>query len=208
LIIITVRIDLKIKLLPFKAEISHWWQRAKNADLLFSKARITEDARHESVENAEHDIARLQTRIAQYHETEMSLKLTTEMVENLVHNWNQANAEMRRALASSIFEYLVYDLDARQIVDFKLKPWAELLMQLKLTLDDDGDDKKCPLHLVGNRVYSGVPGGRRAHNRIIAIHRSCHAHDSSPRLWRQSRRITDAGKTTAQCRNLSPLSGW
>jgi hypothetical protein len=61
------------------------------------------------------------------------------MVANLVKNWNEANDEMRRALANSIFEYLVYDLDLRQIVDFKLKPWTELLMQLKVTLDV-GDD--------------------------------------------------------------------
>jgi hypothetical protein len=68
---------------------------------------------------------------------------------------------MRRALANSLFEYLVYDLDAQQIVNFKLKPWAELLMQLKLTLDDttdsgDQSDGKqtvlwCPYGVTGAR---------------------------------------------------------
>lgn len=40
-------------------------------------------------------------------------------------------------MASSLFEYLIYDLDAQRIVDFRLRPWAELVMQLKITLEED-----------------------------------------------------------------------
>ncbi|MEP7285512.1 MAG: recombinase family protein [Chloroflexota bacterium] len=120
-----------------QAEIAHWRQRAKNADMLFAKARISEEDWQAAITNAEHEITRLQTQIAQHSEAELALQLTMEMVANLVHNWQQANAEMRRAFASSLFEYLVYDLDARQIVDFKLKPWVELLMQLKITFQND-----------------------------------------------------------------------
>ena len=38
----------------------------------------------------------------------------------------------------------MYDLDMQQIVDFKLKPWIELLMQLKITLgdQDEGDQNE------------------------------------------------------------------
>lgn len=122
-----------------QAEIAHWRQRARNADLLFAKARISEEEWRELIANAEHQIARLQAQIAQKNEAEIALKLSMEMVANLIQSWKQANDEMRRAFASSLFEYLVYDLDARRIVDFKLKPWAELLMQLKVTLGDDGD---------------------------------------------------------------------
>jgi hypothetical protein len=75
----------------------------------------------------------LQFQIVQHHEAEVVLKLTTDMVADLVQNWNEANNEMRRSLGSGLFEYLVYDLDKQQIVDFKLKPRIELLMQLKIT---------------------------------------------------------------------------
>ncbi len=115
-------------------EIAHWRQRARNSDLLFAKARISEEDWQAAIDTAEHEIVRLQSQVAQEHEAELALKLTLEMVANLVGNWTQSNDEMRRAFASSLFEYLVYDLDARRIVDFKLKPWAELLMQLKITL--------------------------------------------------------------------------
>jgi hypothetical protein len=79
----------------------------------------------------------LQFQMVQHDEAELVLKLTTEMVADLVQNWRAANHEMRRSLASGLFEYLVYDLSKQQIVDFKLKPWIELLMQLKVTLQDN-----------------------------------------------------------------------
>jgi hypothetical protein len=120
-----------------QAEIAHWQQRARNADLLFEKARISEADWKDAIETADHEIARLQAQIAERNEAEIALNLTMEMVANLVDNWTQANDEIRRTFAHSLFEYLVYDLDARQIVDFKLKPWAELLMQLKITLNPE-----------------------------------------------------------------------
>ncbi|MHB8624755.1 MAG: recombinase family protein [Aggregatilineales bacterium] len=120
-----------------QTEIAHWRQRAENADKLFAKARIGEEDWRATLETADHEIARLQLQTIQYHEAEVALKLTMDMVANLVENWNAASPENRRALASGLFEYLVYDLDAQQITDFKLKPWIELLMQLKVTLGDD-----------------------------------------------------------------------
>src|SRR5689334_10285006 len=85
------------------------------------------------VEIAEYEIARLQMQLAEQYDTEVALKLTTDMVANLIQNWHQSKPEVRRAFAHSVFDYLGYDLDSRRIVDFKLTPWAELLMQLKVT---------------------------------------------------------------------------
>jgi len=134
-----------------QAEIAHWRQRARNADTLYARARITEEEWRELISAAEHTIARLQAQIAQHHETEMALKLTTDMVTNLIDNWNRAGTEMRRALAGSVFSYLVFDLDTQRITDFKLKPWAELLLQLKVTLDEGGDEKNEPSDPDGNQ---------------------------------------------------------
>lgn len=127
-----------------QAEIAHWRQRAQNADTLFKNARISEEEWRKSLETSEHEIARLQFQIVQHTEAEVVLKLTMDMVADLVQNWNEANNEMRRSLASGLFEYLVYDLDKQQIVDFKLKPWIELLMQLKITLRNNDTDSSSP----------------------------------------------------------------
>jgi DNA invertase Pin-like site-specific DNA recombinase len=185
-----------------QGEIIHWRQRAKNADTLFASARIGEEDWRELVENAEHEIARLQTQLTEQHEAEAAIKLTRDMVANLIHNWHQSKPEVRRSLAHSLFEYLVYDLDAQQIVNFKLTPWAELLMQLKLTYEED---KKKPLDQSGAMLYSGVPGGVQTHSRIITFHERRHAHHYLPHLRRQSGRTTIVGKTTAQGRDLSSL---
>jgi hypothetical protein len=127
-----------------QAEIAHWRQRTHNADTLFKNARISEDEWRKSLDTSEHEIARLELQIMQHNEAEVALKLTTDMVADLVQNWHAANNEMRRALASGMFEYLVYDLDKQQITDFKLKPWIELLMQLKVTLQDKNTDSSSP----------------------------------------------------------------
>lgn len=117
-----------------QTEIAHWRQRAQNADKLFARARIGEPEWRQMLDEAEHEIARLQSQVAQQHEAEIALRLTMDMVANLVENWNEANGENRRSFAFDLFEYLVYDLDQQQITGFKLKPWIELLMQLKVTL--------------------------------------------------------------------------
>ena len=64
------------------------------------------------------------------------------MVADLVQNWRQADDEMRRALAHGLFDHIVYDLDTQRIVDFRLKPWAQLLMQLKIALSEDFSKNK------------------------------------------------------------------
>ena len=115
--------------------------------------------------------------MVQHYEAEVALRLTMDMVANLVENWHEANAENRRTLANGLFEYLVYDLDAQQIVDFKLKPWIELLMQLKVTLDTPMSQMKAAIQTStlslnrriqaqmnkGIRGYSGAPGGLPDH---------------------------------------------
>jgi hypothetical protein len=89
------------------------------------------------MKNAEHEITRLQAQMAERREAEIALPLTMKMVADLIQSWHHANPETRRSLAHGLFEEIIYDLDEQKIVDFKLKPWAELLMQLKVTFDPD-----------------------------------------------------------------------
>jgi hypothetical protein len=83
-------------------------------------------------------------------EGEVALNVTTGIVANLIQNWHQSKPEVRRALGNSVFEYLVYDLNSQRIVDFKLTPWAELLMQLKVTFE--ADKKGTPASLTSRGV--------------------------------------------------------
>src|SRR5690606_22261548 len=42
-------------------------------------------------------------------------------------------------MAHMLFDYVVYDLDQRQIVDFRLKPWADRYLVLRIDLDGNED---------------------------------------------------------------------
>lgn len=80
-------------------------------------------------------------------------ELTTalDFVNDMPRLWKTGSAENRQILARSLFEYLVYDLDARQITDFRLKPWAERFLSLRLELfrsqNDSGETRGAALLL-------------------------------------------------------------
>jgi len=142
-----------------QAEISHWRQRVKKTNTLFQKAHLSEEDWRQAIENAEHEIARLQSRMSQGKEVESALRLNLDMITSLSRNWSEAPDDTRRAMANSLFEYLVYDLDTQRIVDFRLKPWAELVMQLKITLEDDNKippnaDERTRVLVCGWRAFS------------------------------------------------------
>ena len=67
-------------------------------------------------------------------EVEAAILVNLDMISDLSTNWEQSSDSTRSAMSNSLFEYLVYDLDIERIVDFRMKPWAELVMQLKVTL--------------------------------------------------------------------------
>ncbi len=135
-----------------RTEIAHWRQRSKNADVLFYKARISEEEWRKLIEDADHEIARLQTQLTQGKEVEAAFLVNLGMITNLSQTWDQSTDDTRRAMANSLFEYLVYDLDTQRIVDFRMKPWAEIVMQLKITLE--GDNKIPPNSGENTRVLA------------------------------------------------------
>lgn len=45
-----------------------------------------------------------------------------DAVEELAKLWEMGEDEDKQGMARSLFSYIVYDLDMRRIVDFKLKP--------------------------------------------------------------------------------------
>jgi hypothetical protein len=57
-------------------------------------------------------------------------------------------------MARHLFEYLTYDLGKRQIVDFRLKPWADQFLTLRAGLyaDERGKDDGNPVTPTGIRA--------------------------------------------------------
>ena len=60
-----------------------------------------------------------------------------EAVGMLSRLWETASAEDRRGMAHNLFDELVVDIDTRQIVSFKLKPWADRFLVLRMALYEE-----------------------------------------------------------------------
>lgn len=54
------------------------------------------------------------------------------MINDMGTSWAAASNEDKRAFAHNQFTEIVFDLDTRQIVGFKLKPWAKPLLQVRV----------------------------------------------------------------------------
>ena len=65
--------------------------------------------------------------------TQAMVELTTyvELLWRVKGWWQDAEPEDRRMLAHTLLDELVYDLDARRIVDFKIRSWAEPILVLR-----------------------------------------------------------------------------
>ncbi len=77
-------------------------------------------------------------------------------VETINRLWEVSNDEDRQGMARHLFEYVVYDLDRQEIVDFRLKPWADQFLMLRTALYandhryiEDNDDRRVTLTGIG-----------------------------------------------------------
>ena len=57
-----------------------------------------------------------------------------EALDRLVRLWDTVSDEDKQGMARTLFEYVVYDLDTQRITDFRLKPWAERYLVLRMAL--------------------------------------------------------------------------
>jgi hypothetical protein len=60
----------------------------------------------------------------------IELALCVEAIDKLSRLCTVAEPEDQRGLAHSLFDYIVYDLDAQWIADFRLKSWADRFLTL------------------------------------------------------------------------------
>ena len=61
----------------------------------------------------------------------VQLVVCVNTLANLVRRWGISSDWDKQELARSLFEEVSYDLDAQQIVGFKLKSWAEQFLMVR-----------------------------------------------------------------------------
>ena len=69
-------------------------------------------------------IAHWEARSVKTQETIVELISVLGALMNLKRVWYEGTSEDKRSLVHSIFEYILFDLEEKQITDFRLYPWA------------------------------------------------------------------------------------
>jgi DNA invertase Pin-like site-specific DNA recombinase len=136
-------------------------RRIENARFLFLEGDISQDEYLRRKEHNERQIAHWEARTTETERAAIELAMCMDALDNLARLWDTAKDEDKQQLARMLVEYIVYDFDRQQIVDFRLKPWADKYLVLRASLygdddallpvDDDGDD-------------SGDSGGSEGHS--------------------------------------------
>jgi hypothetical protein len=104
-------------------------RRIEAARNLYEDGDMTREEYLRRKEDNEREIANWQARTTE----------TEKAALELAHLWAAASNEDRQGMARSLFEYVIYDLDAHRITDFRLKPWADRFLVLRSALYDEND---------------------------------------------------------------------
>jgi hypothetical protein len=123
-----------------QAAIAKCKRRIENARFLFLEGDISQEEFLKRQEFNERQVAHWEARTTEAQKAAIELAMCMEALDNLARLWGTASDEDRGEMARVLFEYVTYNLDRQQIVDFRLKPWADRYLVLRASLygDDDG----------------------------------------------------------------------
>lgn len=88
-------------------------------------------------EQNDREIAHWQARTTETQKVALELGMCLEAIDKLARLWDTADEEDRQGMAQNLFEEVVVDLDTRRITGFKLKPWADRFLVLRMALYED-----------------------------------------------------------------------
>lgn len=106
----------------------------------------------------EREIAHWKSYTTESEQLAVQLSLCIEAVEKLSRVWELGNDEDRQGMARNLFDFIVYDLDKQQIVDFQLKAWAEQFLTLRASLYADGGELQATANGVGTNALKSPDG--------------------------------------------------
>lgn len=137
-----------------KVAIAKHRRALKNNLMLFQNGEIEDAEYYRQKDYHERQIAYWEARTTDKQRIKLELTTCMGIVRRLKEFWDYTSGEDRKLLAQSLFDEIIYDLDLKRIVDFKIKNWAEpfLVLRAALYLDEMGEELK-------NRFNSGLSSG-------------------------------------------------
>jgi hypothetical protein len=112
-------------------------RRIEAAINLYGDGRISREEYLRRVEQNEREITYWETRTSDSEKAALELTMCMDALDKLETLWDVGEPEDRQGMARSLFSYIIYNLDQRRIVDFRLKPWADRFLVLRAALYED-----------------------------------------------------------------------
>lgn len=109
-------------------------RRIDAAVTLYGEGHIDKDEYFRRRELNEREIASWQNRTTEREALALQLSVCVQAVDNINRLWDVSDDEDKQGLARYLFESIIVDLDRRQIVEFKLKPWADQFLTARVGL--------------------------------------------------------------------------
>jgi len=109
-------------------------RRIDAAVKLYGEGFIDYDEFRSRVDDNEREIAEWKARITEQERITLELSRCMEMIRRIADIWENGDAEDRQSVAQNLFNEIVYDLDTQRIESFRLKPWAERFVTLRMPL--------------------------------------------------------------------------
>lgn len=122
-----------------EAAIAKCRRRIEAAKAVFLDGDMPREEYTKIKEENEREIAHWQARTTETEKAAVELRMCLNVVNQIIELWDTSKDEDRQQMAHMLFDYIVYDLDRRQIVDFRLKAWADRYLVLRTDLF--GDDE-------------------------------------------------------------------
>jgi DNA invertase Pin-like site-specific DNA recombinase len=101
---------------------------------LYSEGELTREEFERKRAEIARETAYWHNRTTDTAQMTLELRQCVAALGQVAQEYPSASPEAQQALVRSLFDHLVYDLDQRQIVDFRLKSWADRYMVLRAAL--------------------------------------------------------------------------
>ena len=120
---------------------------------LYLEGDLPREEYHRRRENSQREIAHWEAHTSETEMVALELNLCLEAIDRIHQLWDIGEDEDRQSLARNLFSDIVYDLDTQQIVDFRLKPWADRFVSLRATLYEEVENKNSPEKTPGESTH-------------------------------------------------------
>jgi hypothetical protein len=125
-----------------QAAIAKCHRRIAAAQSVYLDSDMTREDYLKIKEQNEPQIVHWQARTTETEKAALELRMCMQVINQMVELWDGSNDGDRQQMAHMLFECVVYDLEQRHIVDFRLKPWADRYLVPRTDLDGNNDSSQ------------------------------------------------------------------